>query len=222
MIYQLKTARKAHDDCLIYHEIDGQPDRIYRTLRAGLSWPENMAPAYFCIFGQKHRQNEFNRYPLIFLAEGQGKDLSPVLDMLTDLGNRICCDEIRADLTEDKKLFRELYHDYCKENEVHGHYLRRAPWPDQFAYGLGLIRDWLDKKSLEIQKDSILAQQLGSIPEDLRAHTSHPEEDFFAVNALRYVLSSFQKHPHQPDTFEDIDYGDPENYPGYYDRRFSF
>jgi hypothetical protein len=216
MIYQLKTARKAKDDGYIHHEVAGEPDKIYLTLRAGLSWPENMAPAYFCILGQKHRQNELKRYPLIFLAEGQGKDLAPVLDKLTDLGKRIRCEEIRADLTEDKKLFRDFFHDYCIENEVRGHYLRRAPWPDQFAYGLGIVRDWLEKKSLEIQKDSILAQQLGRIPEDIKAYTSHPEEDFFAVSALRYVLASFQKHPHQPDTMKDIDYGDPENYPGYY------
>jgi hypothetical protein len=214
MIYHLKAARKDHDDGLIYHKIEGQPDRIYRTLRAGLSWPENMAPAYFCILGQKHRLNENKRYPLVFLAEGQGKDLAPVLDKLTDLSKKIYCDEIRADLTEDKKLFRDFFHDYCIENEVRGLYLRRAPWPGQFAYGLGLIRDWLEKKSLEIQKDSILAKQLAGVPQDLRAYTSHPEEDFWAVSALRCSLGSIQKHP--PDAMSDLDYGPLENYPGYY------
>lgn len=216
MIYTLKNARKAKDTELVHHEIEGEVDRIYRTLRVGLSWPENTAPAYFCIIGETHRQNEFKRYPLIFLAEGESVEGFSVLDLLIDRYKMVLCSGIWADLTEDKRIFRDVFHDHCIENEVKGVYLQPAPWPDQFAYGLNLIRNWIEKKSLEVQKDSILARQLGRLPQDLKAYSSNPEQDFYAVNALRYVLGSFQKHPHRADIMKDIDYGDPENYPGYY------
>jgi hypothetical protein len=214
-MYSIKNARKDKHDGKIYHEIDGQDDRVYLNIRAGLSWPNKSAPAYYCILGQLDRQNEFKRNPLVFLFEGQSKDLNLLLDKLTDHAKMLLCEEIRVDLTGDRECFRDSFINYCEETETRGLYLGQAPWPDNFSYGLGLIRDWLKKKSLEIERGSTLAQQLGRIPDDLSAHTAEPEVDFYSANALRYAVCAFQKHPWRP-PLEEIDYGPPENYPGYY------
>ncbi len=214
-MYSIKNARKDKHDGKIYHEIDGQDDKVYLNIRAGLSWPNKSAPAYYCILGQLDRKNELKKNPIIFLCEGQSKNLHLLLDKLTDHAKMALCKEIFVDLTGDRECFRDSFIDYCEETETRGLYLRQAPWPENFSYGLGLIRDWLGKKSLEIEHGTTLAHQLGKIPEDISAHTAEPEVDYFAVNTLRYVLGAFQKYPWRPE-LEEIDYGDPENYPGYY------
>jgi hypothetical protein len=214
-MYPIKVARKDKHDGKIYHEIEGQDDKIYLNIRAGLSWPNKSAPAYYCILGQEDRENEFKRFPIAFFYEGQSKDLNLLLDKLTDHAKILMCEEVQVDLTGDRECFRDSFSDYCKETETRGLYLRQAPWPENFSYGLGLLRDWLEKKSLEIERGTILAQQLGRIPEDPSAHTTEPEVDFFAVNALRYALCAFQKYPWRA-PLEDIDYGDWNQYPGFY------
>jgi hypothetical protein len=219
-MYSIKNARKDKHDGKIIHEIPGQDDKTYLSIRAGLSWPNKSAPAYYCILGQEDRQNQFKRNPIAFFYEGQSKNLNLLLDKLTDHAKMVLCEQIWVDLTGDWECFRDSFIDYCEETETRGLYLRQAPWPENFSYGLGLINDWLAKKSLEIEHGTTLARQLGKIPEDLSAHTAEPEVEFFAVNALRYALCAFQKYPWRPE-LEDIDYGPPENYPGYYDSRFS-
>jgi hypothetical protein len=214
-MYPLKNARKAHDTGLIHHEIEGQEDRIYRTLRAGLVWPNKSAPAYFCILGQLDREIAAKRNPIVFLCEGQSKELNLLFDKLTDQAKILICEEVYVDLSDDRKCFYDSFTDYCEETGTRGLYLSQAPWPDNFAYGLGLIRDWIAKNSLKIEPGTILASQLGKISEDLLEDTAKAEVDFFAVNALRYVLGAFQKYPPSP-PMEDIDYGPVENYPGYY------
>lgn len=219
-MYPIKNARKDHHDGLIYHEIDGQPDKVYLNIRAGLVWPNKLAPAYYCILGQLDQENESKRNPIVFLCEGKSKELHLLFDKLTDQAKILMCDEVYVDLTDDRKCFRDSFSAYCRENHTSGFYLRQAPWPDNFAYGLSLIRDWIAKNSLEIEKGGVLGSQLGKISEDLLEDTAKAEVDFFAVNALRYVLGAFQKYRPSP-PMEDIDYGDPEEYAGYYDRRFS-
>ncbi len=214
-MYSIKNARKDKHDGKIYHEIDGQDDRVYLNIRAGLSWLNKSAPAYYCILGQLDRENEFKRYPVVFLYEGQSKNLHLLLDKLTDHAKMVMCEEVCVDLTGDRECFRDSFVDYCEETETRGLYLRQAPWPDNFSYGLGLIRDWLEKKSLEVESGTTLAQQLGKIPEDISAHTVEPEVDFFAVNALRYALCAFQKYPWRA-PLDDIDYGDWYNYAGFF------
>jgi hypothetical protein len=214
-MYPLKHARKAHDTGLIHHEIEAQGGRIYRTLRAGLVWPNKSAPAYFCILGQLDRENAAKRNPIVFLCEGQSKEVHLLFDKLTDQAKILICKKVFADFSEGRKCFRDSFASYCEETGVRGLYLNQAPWPENFAYGLSLIRDWIAKNSLEIERGTVLASQLGKISEDLLEDPAKAEVDFFAVNALRYVLGAFQKYPHRP-PMEDIDYGPVENFPGYY------
>jgi hypothetical protein len=214
-MYLLKNARKAHDTGLIHHEIEGQEDRIYQTLRAGLVWPNKSAPAYFCILGQLDQENASKRNPVIFLCENQTKELPLLFDKITDQAKILMCEEVYVDLTEDRRCFYDSFTDYCEETGARGLYLQQAPWPENFAYGLSLIRDWIAKHSLEIERGTVLADQLGKISEDLLEDTAKAEVDFFAVNALRYALGAFQKYTSRK-PMKDIDYGPVENYPGYY------
>jgi hypothetical protein len=215
MLYPIKVAKKDRDDEKIHHEIDGQPDKVYLKIRAGLTWPNKSAPAYYCILGQRDQLNEMKRYQLIFFCEGQSNELPLLFDKLTDHARMLMCEEIYADFAEDRKCFRDLFSKYCRENQIRGFYLRQAPWPENFSFGLGIIQDWLAKKSLEIDKGTILANQLGKVSEDLLEDTAKAEIDFYAVNALRYVLGAFEKHPYR-EPMKDIDYGRPEKYPGFY------
>jgi hypothetical protein len=214
-MYPIRNARKDKHSGMIIHELEGQDDKVYLDIRAGLTWPNRSAPAYYCILGQEDKENEFKRNPIVFFCENQSKDLHLLLDKLTDDAKRLLCDEIYVDLSENRKCFRDSFSDYCKETDTTGLYLRQAPWPDNFAYGLWLIKDWLAKNSLEIEQESTLARQLGKISEDLLEDPAKAEIDFYGVNALHYIVGGFQKYPWRP-PLQDIDYGPLENYPGYY------
>jgi hypothetical protein len=126
----------------------------------------------------------------------------------------LLCDEIYADFTDVRRCYQDVFHGYCQESRIRGLYLRQAPWPENFSFGLGIITDWLGKESLEIDGETVLAQQLGKISEDLLEDTAKAEVDFYTVNALRYVLGAFQKYPWR-EPLKDIIYS-PENMAGYY------
>jgi hypothetical protein len=98
-MYSIKNARKDKHDGKIIHEIPGQDDKTYLSIRAGLSWPNKSAPAYYCILGQEDRQNQFKRNPIAFFYEGQSKNLNLLLDKLTDHAKMVLCEQIWVDLT---------------------------------------------------------------------------------------------------------------------------
>jgi hypothetical protein len=195
-MHSLKNIRRSKEG-KIHFEYDGKDDQIFLDILIGLAWPNKSAPAYYCIFGQLDRQNEFKKNPLIFLSEGQSSDLQELLDKLTDDAKRLLSEGICVDLTGEWECYRDTFGNYCEDLKIRGLYLIQTPWPENFPYGLGLIKDWLKKRALEIERGTILAEQLGKMPENLSEHTTEPEVDFFAVNALRYVLGTFQKYPWQ-------------------------
>jgi hypothetical protein len=68
-------------------------------------------------------------------------------------------------------------------------FLRSAPFYEDFSHGVFTIKG-LVKKDRLIIPNSIVYEQLKNIAtKDLK---ENPEEKFFAVNALRFVIGSFE------------------------------
>lgn len=217
-MYQIKTVRRDKDTEKIHHEIDGQPDVIYLDIRAGLAWPYQTQPGYWLILGQRDERNAFGKHPLVLIDERKAKDLSKLFNSLTDAAVRVGCEDVYVDRNEENLCYCEAFWRYLDEGNIQRVFLNPASYIENFEFGIGLIREWLKDKALEIDRNSIIARQLGQIPESVLEEEK--KDAYFALHALRFVLASFVKNPWRA-PLEDIDYGDPENYPGYYDRRFS-
>jgi hypothetical protein len=217
-MYQIKAAKRDKDTGKIHHEIDGQPDIIYLDIRAGLVWTYQTQPGYWLIMGQRDEQNAFGKYPLVFFGEGESKDLDKLFHSMTDSAVRLRCEDVYVDLSEENDCYRGAFSRYCDEGNIKRVFMVSAPYVDNFDYGTGLIREYVKDEALEIERDSIIARQLGQIPESVLEENQIPR--YFAVHALRFVLASFVKYSWRP-PLEDIDYGPPENYPGYYGGGFS-
>ena len=80
-MYPIRQARRDRLDETIVHELDSQPDRIYKAILAGLSWPHKGKPGYFCIFGLENLRNEFKKFPARLLAYKTGLDENLLLSV---------------------------------------------------------------------------------------------------------------------------------------------
>jgi hypothetical protein len=212
-MYQIKSARRDKDTGKIHHEMEERQDIVYLDIRAGLVWPYHTQPGYWLILAQRSEENTFGKHSLILLGEGKSKDLGKLFASLTDAAVRLMCEAVYADTGEENDCYRDAFSRYRNEGNIRRVFIKPAPYVEGFEYGIGLIREYLKDKALEINTDSIVARQLGQIPESVLEENQIAE--YFAVHALRFVMASFVKSPWRA-PLADIDYGDWYNYPGFY------
>jgi hypothetical protein len=213
-MYKIKVARKDKGSGKIIHElIDGQPDISYLDIRAGLAWPYQNQPGYWLILGQYDEKNTFGKNSLVLLDEGKAKDLDKLFSSLTDTAVRLKNQDVYADMSEENNCYREEFSRFCDEGNIRRVFMKPAPYVENFEYGTGLIREYVKDKALEIDRDSIIARALGQIPET--ALEENQLAQYYSVHALRFVLAAFVKNPWR-EPLADLDYGDPNNYPGFY------
>ncbi|MFC1895987.1 hypothetical protein ACFL0Q_04940 [Thermodesulfobacteriota bacterium] len=199
-MYKIKHARRDEQTGIIYHDTGTYP-LAYRAIRAGLAWPYKNAPGYFLLLGQETHKNARGHYPLLFLLEAQYDALHGLLEALSDACAMVVCDEVFTDMAGNRECFEDAFHDHHRQ-EGTSLYLRQAPWVENFEYGLSLVERHIAHRSLYIPQDSTLARQLGEIPRGDPGED--PEAQFYAVNALRYVVAGFQKYGvHKPMTAQE-------------------
>jgi len=209
----IKVAKRDKDSGMVIIEREGKPDIIYLDIRAGLVWPYQTQPGYWLILGQHEKKNAFGKRSLALIEEGKAKDLDKLFDSMTDSAVRVKCGSVYANMSEENECYRGAFSRYCNKHNIRRVFLNRAPYVENFEFGIGLIREWLKDKALEIDRDSIIAEQLGLIPES--ALEEDRQCEYYTIQALRFALASFVKSPWRP-PLEDIQYGPLENYPGYY------
>jgi hypothetical protein len=218
-MYQIKNLRNVRmdkHDGKIYFEFDGQPDEVFLDIRAGIVWPYQIQPGYWLIIGQREKETVFgkHKHPLTLLDDGESRDLDKLFDSMTDSAVRLKCENIYANMNnEENQCYREAFSHYCREHNIQRVFLNRAHYVDNFEYGVQLIRQFLRDQALELDRASLVADQLGQIPES--ALEEDRQREYYALQALRFVLASFVKSPWRP-PMQDVDYGPLENYPGYY------
>ena len=188
-----KVMRSWHDETtdLIFHDAGRLPHHIYRDVRAGLTWPIGDAPGCFIILAQLPHKNEFGERPLVFIEEKTSEDLRDFFQSLSDSAQMFLFENIYTDLSNENEGYVQMFRDFCSKNEIRNLYLQEAPWISNFQYGLYLIQEMLGNYALEIDKQTITGQQLGQIPKGDPGE--YPEETFWAVNALRYVVGAYKK-----------------------------
>ena len=171
---------------------EGQPIReYYKGVRCGLSWPTPVSPGYFCLVGQMSSSNSTGRFPLRLLKEGQDQILGPLFQKMGDDLGIFSGREVYSDLSERFRSYVTAFAIYLRtERGGQSIRLKAAPFYQSFTHGVSLIKEWMKDEGLVIPKDTTVYTQLREIKtEDLKGN---PEDVFYAINGLRYVIGAFE------------------------------
>ena len=72
-----------------------------------------------------------------------------------------------------------------------------APFVDSQEYQIIVVREFREDEVLEIPKGMILSEQLGRVTAD-----NYSDNEFYAVKALRFLISGFHKYETRKINFE--------------------
>ena len=190
---------------VIVHEVDSGDGELksyhYAAIRGGLSWGSGESPAFFMILGEEFvDKTRFEgqvppRGKLKVFTERQIP--SPFLDKLFSALTDDCalfgCGYVYADLSDEHEESGKLFMEYVSEKKARYVSLEDAPFVNNFPLGVSLINRWLSEALLDLPKESLVRDQLKKLTK--QDFGDSPEQRFFAVNALRFVLGSFYKCP---------------------------
>ena len=206
----IKSSRS--ENGIISHVVDtcdSLPQEMqYVTVRGGLSWPNQGAPAYYIIFGQIHGgitrfQNDENRKkPVRFLREYADSDLIAFFKRLSEDIVLLSCQGLYVEKSEELKGYEASLEGFCKDERIEDRpylYLEEASFADNFQYGATIIKEWLTRKDLILPEGTIIYSQLfcdGIRETDFSA--SDVAARFYAVNALRHVITALNFHDFGP------------------------
>lgn len=194
----------------IIHELDNGQEKEYWDVRGGISWlvmAETYLPCYYCILGEEHvatthfKGQEPQRGKLTFLNEYEETDilaLDKFYAMVSHDVIRYGCATLYA-VTE--KFQGEDYSGYAQAlrkdmyKKGAASSLQEAPYADKPDLGLYHINLWRKKGLLELPERSIARGQLEMVTTDI---VNQLPQRLNAVNALRFVVSSFELSPPVP------------------------
>jgi hypothetical protein len=170
---------------------DKRETLLFRGVRCGLSWPTAQSPGFFVLLGQENKKNITGHYPLRLLREGEEQIPAQLFEKMAGDAGSFFVEEIYTDLSgasERSRGYVAAFDAFRRERRRQKLYLR--PGPFDFSHGIFVLKGLTRDGSLYVPKDSIVFEQLKTITsEDLRGD---PENKFYAVNALRFVIGSFE------------------------------
>ncbi len=173
----------------------------FTNIFCGLSWPVGASHCSWCIVGEEYRTQEFfntgkviDRGKLILLAEKTADDLSTeqFFGPLTDALQLYSCRRVFCDTQSEQALpYVSSLQEFIYRNELPYINPERAPFEENFVWGVSQVRSWLDRGLLDLS-DGPAKKQLQAISRpDL---DEEPEKKFPALNALRLAIGAFCKH----------------------------
>lgn len=156
--------------------------KLERIVCAGIAWPTIIAPAYFCIFAQKEKENKFGKKPLIQVFELENLDdsIDRFFKEVKEASNRFGVDMIFGNAEESAFYEKAKSFDLFIPEKLTG--------MDNFSYGLTIITTWSRAHAIKTMKDSILRSQLSSLRE---SELKEAPEKYNAINGLRYLVTGF-------------------------------
>ncbi len=157
-----------------------------RDIRGALTWATSRSPNYYCIFAQKNEVNPQGKSPLLLLAEGEAGLPRDLFQRLAKDARRYACGQFYVDFDRKNQELVNLFYDYCQYQRIPNIELTKAPLIENFSLGVALIREW--SNALEIPQGTILRNQLKDM--EMSDVDDKPEERFYAVNALRFIVAS--------------------------------
>ena len=199
-IYELRKAEKNAKGIIFHNVSQFGEDKVfrYRSIRVGLNFPTGGVPAYLLACGEEVEDElESSPRPLIRAIEDvELESLSPdaLFDKATDLYSLYLCDTLYLDGRREN--FKQGLWTYLDSRNLSKVRVFDAPFIEDTSYRYGLVDSWNTSGDLSIPKDWPLFQEMKSVS---RADLSnHPEEKFFRLNCLSYVISGFEKYSSAP------------------------
>jgi hypothetical protein len=155
---------------------------LFTRVNGGLAWPTIEAPAYFCVFAQQQKENQYGKKPLVQFYELEDSEGN-----INNFLKQVCA------IAEHYKVYATF------GNSENAAFLEKARscklfMPQKltgvmdFNYGLEIIKAWFKAGALIIMDKSILKAQLSSLRE---TELSEAPDRYNAINGLRYVVTGF-------------------------------
>jgi hypothetical protein len=164
---------------------------IYRDIRGSFVWPTMLSPGYALIAGQADQATSSGRFPVRFFTEAQADTLTDFFQQLSDLVAKYSCNTLYADRSEETRPYLEALDKFSRRQQIKTPSIIQGPFADDFGFAVGLIREWKRDGALSIPEDANVYGQIRQMaPEDLK---DSPEIRFFAVRALGFLISSFER-----------------------------
>jgi len=162
-------------------------------VRAGLVWPTEISPGYYCIFGQKPMINDYGKYPLMFIIERKFELPRDMYMSIMKDSKLFTCKVYYNDLKPENMDLVSMFYDFCRYQRATTISIDKAPLVGKFHIGIRIIQEWWQHKSLEFEDSEILKNQLQTIQ---RPHLDeNVEKEFYAIRALTFIISSIEKTP---------------------------
>ena len=193
-LYQVSECIKKRVITHIVKTSGGDVRFKYGDIRAGASFPAGGGPCCLTVVGQNFCDID-GLLGFSQLAEIESDDISPdrFFNRMTDYASMYGANTIYCDMSANKETYVSAFHEY--QSKVQGNIsLIAAPFSENFSFSVGVLRDFYSSGKLTFLKDGKCREQLkGLSTEDLNEKTL--EEKLYAVNAMRFVMSSFLKFP---------------------------
>lgn len=179
----------------IIHEGDQDDNYNIELCRGGLLWPAEESPGYLCILGQRPKYNKARRKPLVLLAEHQVDLPKQMIEAIAEEVRRLLCRSFYVDYNERNLNYQDTLEQYLKRFN-YGKVDVSPPYLKDWITGCLSIDQWGTDGALKIPEGSILREQIENHTfEDRKESRRGP---FYAMDALRCVLGSFEQEPARP------------------------
>lgn len=199
--YIVTKGERADNGMITHNIVTKGDDKVlhYLDVRAGLSWPTEAAPGYYCVLAEKYTEtyrfdgmNRRGELRLLVEREFNGISLNDLFAQLTDDTAMLECRSIYTDIEEPFEGHVEAFWEFVHKKGVKVGSLTPAPYVNNFLLGISWIQDWARDGLLSVPETTVAYSQLKTISKADLAES--PEERFPAINALRFVLGAFHKY----------------------------
>ena len=182
---------------LEYHGPNGRKESLFADIRGGLAFGTEQSPFFAVIVGQpmldRHIEIRDPVFELLHEWQDDGFDLEMRHNMVADLSSLYCCDWFCNFQTEKQEGSREAFWDFKQRHPQTNGDLVPAPYAQNWRTGLELCKSLVTMNKLKLPKNSEVYTQLTRFSRD--DFGKKVAERFYAIEALRHVISSFKRDP---------------------------
>ncbi len=165
-----------------YHYANGETE-LFSRVYGGIAWPTLQAPAYFCIFAQMVKENQYNEELLsliqVFELEDTEGSVNNFFKKVKEVAKRFMIHLMWG--SAEKSYFDKF-------DSMHYSVLREPTGAQDFGYGIKIIESWNKNTGIQTMENSVLRSQLASLRE---SELKEAPEKFNAINGMRYAICGF-------------------------------
>jgi hypothetical protein len=187
-----EVMRIGESELIVFPEDENKGSITCDVIRGGIAWPSLTSPAYFCLIGRRGHFNPNFKSPLILLKEYEADLLGDLLIQLHEDARKSFCLKFYAEVKEGHYAFCDQFCKYMEKLRSQIELL--SPDIPDWTASILQIQKYVKDSALSIPKETILHSQLGKMTGGDDEKDSQKAE-FYAVNALRCVIGSFEIQP---------------------------